>query len=129
MKQVLQNKSQAEYLRILGKGMVTIPKAWRDELGLEESSIIKAQKVGDRIIIESETKFAPFRTFSIKEIQEWLEEDKMDENNDKQIKRTGSVVEQTAGALKGRGKPLSARELRRVTEEEVAKEVVDRMGV
>lgn len=110
MKQVLATESQEEYLRILGKGMVTIPKAWRDELGLEESSIIKAKKIGDRIIIESESKFVPTRTFRSQEIKEWLEADKL------------SVVEQTAGILKGNQVMLPPRKEKEAAEEVMAEE-------
>lgn len=76
MKQVATNTSQEEYLRILGKGMVTIPKAWRDELGLEEGGIVKAQKIGTRMVIESE-ETVPYRIFSNEEIEEWLKEDRL----------------------------------------------------
>ncbi len=77
MKQVLSNKSQEEYLRILGKGMVTIPKAWRDELGLEEGGIVRAQRIGSKMIIEPESKPVPYRIFSNEEIEEWLKEDQL----------------------------------------------------
>lgn len=77
MKQITANTPQQEYLRILGKGMVTIPKAWRDELGLKESGILKAQKIGDRIVIEAEEKSPPYRTFSDEEIEQWLKEDRL----------------------------------------------------
>lgn len=77
MKQVLPNKSQEEYLRILGKGMVTIPKEWRDELGLEEGGLVKAQRVGSKMIIEAQLKSVPYRIFSKEEIETWLEEDRL----------------------------------------------------
>lgn len=77
MKQVLSSQSQEEYLRILGKGMVTIPKAWRDELGLKEGEIVKAQKIGNRMIIESGAEGVPYRIFSNEEIEEWLNEDRL----------------------------------------------------
>lgn len=77
MKQILPNKSQEEYLRILGKGMVTIPKEWRDELGLEEGGLVKAQKVGSKMIIEAQSKSVPYRIFSKEEIETWLEEDQL----------------------------------------------------
>lgn len=77
MKQITTNTSQEEYLRILGKGMVTIPKAWRDELGLKEGEMVKAQKIGNRMIIESEAEAVPYRIFSNEEIEEWLKEDRL----------------------------------------------------
>lgn len=77
MKQVLSSQSQEEYLRILGKGMVTIPKAWRDELGLKEGEMVRAQKIGNRMVIESEADQVPYRIFSNEEIEEWLKEDRL----------------------------------------------------
>jgi AbrB family looped-hinge helix DNA binding protein len=77
MKQVLSNQPQGEYLRILGKGMVTIPKAWREELGLQEGGIVKAQKIGNKLIIEGEADEVPYRIFSNEEIEEWLKGDKI----------------------------------------------------
>ena len=87
MKQVSSNKSQEEYLRILGKGMVTIPKAWRDELGLEEGGIVRAQRVGSKMIIESESKPVPYRIFSNEEIEEWLKEDQLSAPLVKKVER------------------------------------------
>lgn len=77
MKQVLSSQSQEEYLRILGKGMVTIPKAWRDELGLNEGTIVKAQRIGNKMIIESGKESVPYRIFSNEDIEAWLNEDRL----------------------------------------------------
>ncbi|MDO8573183.1 MAG: AbrB/MazE/SpoVT family DNA-binding domain-containing protein [Candidatus Daviesbacteria bacterium] len=77
MKQVLTNESPQEYLRILGKGMVTIPKEWRDELGLKEGGIVKAEKVGNKLIIEAPEENVPYRTFSDVEIEQWLKADRL----------------------------------------------------
>ena len=85
MKQVLVNKTQEEYLRILGKGMVTIPKEWRDELGLEEGKIVKAQKIGNKLIVEAPEKTAPYRIFSAVEIEQWLQADRLPESLSQKI--------------------------------------------
>jgi len=45
------------------------------------------------------------------------------------IRRTGSVVERTAGALKSNQAPASAKKLRQLAEEAIAQEAVERMGV
>ena len=87
MKQVLSNQPQEEYLRILGKGMVTIPKIWRDELGLKEGEIVKAQKIGNKMIIESEAEKVPYRIFSNEEIEQWLKEDRLSSALAKKIER------------------------------------------
>lgn len=85
MKQITTNQSQEEYLRILGKGMVTIPKQWRDELGLEEGQIVKAQRMGNKMIIESSSEPLPYRIFSDEEIEQWLKDDRLPKTLAKKI--------------------------------------------
>lgn len=72
----LISNNQEEWVRILGKGMITIPKSWRDELGLIEGEVVKAKKVGNKVIIESGEP-APYRIFSDVEIKKWLKEDQL----------------------------------------------------
>lgn len=50
--------------------------------------------------------------------------------DDSQVRlwRTGSVVERTAGILKGDEPPLSAEELRKAAEEAIAEAAIERMG-
>ncbi|MBI4319882.1 MAG: AbrB/MazE/SpoVT family DNA-binding domain-containing protein [Chloroflexi bacterium] len=67
---------QEEWLRILAKGMVTIPKAWRDELGLKEGEVVKARKVGNKVIIEAGEP-ADYDALSDEEIREWLRADRV----------------------------------------------------
>ena len=75
--QIMQNTYQEEWLKILGKGMVTLPKKWREDLGIENGDIIKAKKEGRKVILEVAvpTKVAPYRVYSDDEIDEFLEED------------------------------------------------------
>ena len=67
--------NQEEWLKILGKGMVTLPKKWRDELGIENGDIVKAKKEGNRVIIEASSKNVPYRVYTKAEISEFLKED------------------------------------------------------
>lgn len=76
MKSVVNTNSE-EWLRILDKGMVTIPKSWREELGLSKGEIVKAQKVGNRVIIESQQEQVPYRVYSSKEIVEFVKDDRL----------------------------------------------------
>ena len=72
------NNPQEEYLRILGKGMITIPKEWRVELGLEEGDIVKARKEGNQLVIETPmSQNAPYRIFSDEDIERFLKEDEI----------------------------------------------------
>ena len=76
MSQTAVNTNQ-EWLKVLGKGMVTIPKQWRDELGFREGDVVKAKKEGNRVVIEPTENEVSYRTFSDSEIEEWLEADKL----------------------------------------------------
>ena len=77
MSQTTTNTNQ-EWLKVLGKGMVTIPKQWRQELGIEEGDIIKAKKEGKRLVIEPQQEnFAPYRVYSDEEIDAFVKEDKL----------------------------------------------------
>ncbi len=69
---VIQNE---EWLRILTKGMITIPKSWREEFGLKEGNIIKVRKTAKGILIEPPVKKAPYRIYSQKELKQFLKDD------------------------------------------------------
>lgn len=69
---------QQEWLKVLGKGMVTLPKKWRDDLGLTEGDVIKAKKEGSKVVIEgNRSKNAPYKIYSDAEIDEFLSNDKI----------------------------------------------------
>lgn len=78
MSQTIMNDKQ-EWLKVLGKGMVTLPKKWRLELGIETGDVVKAKKEGDKVIIEAQKqeKNAPYRVYSDDEIDEFLKEDEI----------------------------------------------------
>ena len=77
MKQSQTVQTEQEWLKVLGKGMITIPKVWREELGIDEGEVVKAEKIGNKVIIGAWGKSVPYRIFSDEEIQEWIEEDKL----------------------------------------------------
>ena len=83
-----------EWLKVLGKGMITIPKEWRDELGFKEGDVVKAKKEGNRVVIELAEGDIPYRTFSDEEIEDWLKEDKLQ-------KTLAKKVDQQLQSLKG----------------------------
>ena len=77
MSQVTVSTNQ-EWLKVLGKGMVTIPKQWREELGFQEGDIVKAKKEGNRVVIESQQRsIVPYRVYTSSEINAFLKEDKL----------------------------------------------------
>lgn len=76
MSQIAIKNTEEEWLKVLGKGMVTIPKSWREELGIEGGDILKAKKEGNRVVIEPQKmKRAPYRIYTDSEIDEFLKED------------------------------------------------------
>ena len=80
MSQPIVNNDQEAWLKVLGKGMVTLPKRWRDELGIENGTLVKAKKEGNKVIIEVQPrKLAPYRVYSDAEIDEFLKEDELSE--------------------------------------------------
>lgn len=58
MSQVLPNNNDEEWLKVLGKGMITLPKKWRTEMGIENGDVVKAKKKGNKVIIEGKAFIA-----------------------------------------------------------------------
>ncbi len=70
--------NQEEWLKVLGKGMITLPKKWRDEMGIGNGDIVKAKKEGNKVVIEPQSQMkasAPYRVFNDTEIDEFLAAD------------------------------------------------------
>ena len=74
------NAVDTNWLRVLGKGMVTIPKSWREEFGIREGEVVLARKTKSGILIEPvRRKRPPYRVYSQKEFEEFLREDELSE--------------------------------------------------
>lgn len=73
-KNVSQTNVQEEWVRVLAKGMVTIPKVFREELGIKEGEIAKIKKIGKRLIIEPR-EVADYEIYSDEEFSKMLKED------------------------------------------------------
>jgi bifunctional DNA-binding transcriptional regulator/antitoxin component of YhaV-PrlF toxin-antitoxin module len=54
MNQPIPNSPQEAWLEVQEKGMVTFPKRWWDELGMQNGMFVKAKKEGQRVIIETQ---------------------------------------------------------------------------
>lgn len=83
--------SNEELLRVLAKGMVTIPKAWRDDLGFREGQMIKAKKIDKQIVIEPVEKPAPYRVYSQSELKQFLKDDILPKKLSQKINRKFSL--------------------------------------
>ena len=92
MSQVNINTQQA-WLKVLGKGMVTLPKRWREDMGVTTGDIIKAKKAGGKIVIETQqTQRVPYRLYSDAEIDQFLKVDKLPKSLAKKVKANLSVL-------------------------------------
>lgn len=77
-----------EWLKVLGKGMVTLPKKWRKEMGIEEGDIVKAKKEGNTVVIEPQGKsLAPYRIYSDSEIEEFLQADTLSKRLSEKVRK------------------------------------------
>lgn len=86
MKQVHVN-TQETWLKVLGKGMVTLPKKWRDDLGITTGDVIKAKKEGTKVVIEAlQSKRVPYRIYTDAEIDQFLKEDRLPKRLAKKVK-------------------------------------------
>lgn len=65
-----------EWVKILGKGMVTIPKKFRDDLGMREGEVARIRKVGNRLVMESRDA-ATYEIYSDREFREMMLADKL----------------------------------------------------
>ena len=80
MTQAVQRTNQEEWLKVLRKGMITLPKKWRDEMGIKNGDMVKAKKKGNTVVIEAQSQTkptVPYRIYSAEEVKEFLEEDQL----------------------------------------------------
>jgi AbrB family looped-hinge helix DNA binding protein len=65
-------------VKILPKGLVTIPKKLRQDIGLEENSLARIKKEGNRLILEPVNIISyPLRDYSVAEINKFIKEDRL----------------------------------------------------
>jgi AbrB family looped-hinge helix DNA binding protein len=66
-----------ELLRVLGKGMLTIPKEWREELGFQTGEMVQAEKTPLGVLIRPFKKKVPYRIYSRDELLQFVKEDQL----------------------------------------------------
>lgn len=77
MKNVSTNQfTQPEWVKILTKGMITIPKSLREEVGIREGEVARIKRVGKCLVIEPR-EIADYELYSDAEIKDMLKEDKL----------------------------------------------------
>lgn len=75
----MQQVAQEEIVKIQPKGLLTIPKKFRQDLGLEDRGLVRVKKEKGRLVIESvRTLPYPVRSYSTKELKEFFELDKLE---------------------------------------------------
>lgn len=75
-------------IKVLPKGLVTIPKKWRDELGLSENGLVRIRKEGRRLVIEPVSVVGyTLRDYSQEEIKQFIKEDRISPQLAKKVKK------------------------------------------
>jgi AbrB family looped-hinge helix DNA binding protein len=69
-----------ELIKVLPKGMITIPKPWRDEFGFNQGDRIKAKKTTRGILIEPMKIPAPYRIYTQREVNSFIKSDRLPKN-------------------------------------------------
>lgn len=73
---LLQTPSE-EIVRLQQKGLITIPKKFRDELGIDENDFLLLKKEKGKILLEPvRTLSYPVHSYTAKEINEFIAFDK-----------------------------------------------------
>ena len=86
MSQTTANIQEA-WLKVLGKGMITLPKKWREAMNVTTGDVIKAKKEGAKVIIEaSKSQTVPYHVYSDSEIDEFLKQDRLPKRLAKKVK-------------------------------------------
>ncbi len=74
--QTTQSKAEEKWVNVLTKGIITIPKKIREQIGLREGDVAKIKIEGNKVIIEPREE-RKYRTFTKEEIERWAKEDEL----------------------------------------------------
>lgn len=76
MQQINDFGYQTEWVKVLTKGLVTLPKNFRDSVGIREGDVARIKKIGRRLVIEPRD-LADYELYSDKELAQMLRDDKL----------------------------------------------------
>jgi len=79
MQVAAKNDFETQWVKILSKGLITIPKSFRDALGLKEGEVARVKRTGRRLIIEPR-EAVDYEVYSDRELKKMLKEDKLSSN-------------------------------------------------
>lgn len=91
MRQPQELNKQEEWVKILAKGLITIPKRFREDLGIKEGEVAKVRKVGARLIIEPR-EAREYEVYTDEELKEMLAADKLPRREAKKVKAIWSDI-------------------------------------
>jgi len=75
-------------VKILPKGLVTIPKKLREDVGLEENSLARIKKEGGKLVLEPVSIISyPIHNYSEEEIKVFMKEDRISPAIRKKVKK------------------------------------------
>lgn len=83
----MQQLTQEEIIKLQPRGVLTIPKKFRQDIGFKESSFVKIKKKKWQLVIEP-VRILPYpvRSYKQKELKEFF---KLDEKETKKLKKKG----------------------------------------
>lgn len=75
--QLPQSSTQDEaWIKILPKGLITIPKKIREKLGLKEGDIAKV-KISENTIVIKPRESVEYRLYTKEEMEQWVKDDEL----------------------------------------------------
>ncbi len=77
MQQTSLPTNTTEWVKILNKGVITLPKKLRDQAGIQPGDVARARVSGRSIIIESRDAVDDVRIFTEEDFARWEREDKL----------------------------------------------------
>jgi len=84
----IEMQTYGSLVKILPKGLITIPKKLRLDIGLEENGLARIKKEGRRLILEPVNVISyPLREYTTKEIKEFMKADRLTPAQKRKVKR------------------------------------------
>lgn len=84
----MQQVIQEEIVKMQPKGLLTIPKRFREELGFAEDGLARISKDGRKLVIEPVSVIGyPIRTYSKSEIRQFIKDDRLSPQLAKKVKK------------------------------------------
>lgn len=89
-----QIKTRRKVVKALAKGQVTIPREFREALGIDAETLLSVSLVGDHLEIVPLRPGDELRHYTEEEIGRFLEDDKLDQETARRVRelfRSGSL--------------------------------------